>query len=163
MCLDRRFNGDIIPHVIGYKDFVVGQQRGKYVLRPTYQRDAMVYNNIKSLYTKPPGLRAIPTWFSGVDYEAGFHAYASPTADMSESYIRCVVNMYNVRTLGIQEGEIVLVADQFSFRDTTAWHMRQLADNRLHMYGVGPNHKFDPAKFESDMGLVLCEYPVSII
>lgn len=86
----------------GYKDFIVGVQHGKYVLRPTYQCDAMVYDNVNPWYTVPDGLPKIPTWYCDTQYPAGFHAYASPKATASILNVRCAVRLQQVHTLGVQ-------------------------------------------------------------
>jgi hypothetical protein len=154
MCLDREFHGDVIPYIDGYKDFIVGVRHGIYVLRPTYQCNAMVYDNVNPWYTVPNGLAKIPTWYSDAKYPAGFHAYASPTAPMSSLNIRCAVRLHQVRTLGVQNDEVVIVADQFRFKDNIARHVHE-DPSKLYVYGTEFNHVFDPAKFESDMQLVL--------
>lgn len=150
MCLDRCQHGDVIPVVKSYKDFVVGINANKYVLRPVYYNKSMVYDTIHKLYTHADAGTMVRAWTGG-EYPAGFHAYASRDADIPPGCIRCVVYMYQVHTLGVQNTEVVLVADQFEFDDShpivgymykTVWYDE-----------YDEPHDIDLDKFESDMGL----------
>lgn len=150
MCLDRFQHGDVIPVVKSYKDFLVGVKSDKYVLRPVYYNKSMVYDDINKLYTHNNAGTMIRAWTGG-EYPTGYHGYASRDVGAMAGCIRCTVWLYQVHTLGVQNGEIVLVADQFQFVSSrpSVGYMHDLV---CYVENDIP-HTIDAEKFEADMGI----------